>query len=441
MCIDRYPNTGEEKMKFSRKLRTSSKKPTVHMGYVNNAFTVILVALGIYMLYITRSLVMPFVIAMFIFFILTNMENSFCKILDRRFPLLLDQIPLPLSKRVKHNIKHVSALLLSIVLLLALGVACVSIVNNNFSSVVQNAPKYQRKFDEKITALNEGLSLRQQAQLPANSLPQESLPQESLPQESYVQRLLQHLPPVHLPSISMEFLKGMDLTHTLTSFGAIVTTSFKNTGMVIIYLLFLFLERKHLMLKIRKIQRENPRFFDLDKMLAKINNGLLEYLKIKTIASVSTGILSYMVLAAVQLDFASFWAFIIVILNYIPTIGSIVAVILPVTLAFVQFDSPGTIMFVIFGLTGIQFMIGNVIEPRFQGSQLNLSPLIILLSLGVWGKIWGIMGMFLSVPIMVTFNIILARFESTRTLAIILTSNGKLYDEDDEETRRKKKKT
>lgn len=75
-------------------------------------------------------------------------------------------------------------------------------------------------------------------------------------------------------------------------------------------------------------------------------------------------------------------------------------------------------------LIGIQVFMGNVVEPRWLGNTLNLSPLVILVSLTIWASIWGIVGMFLSVPIMVILNIILANFEKTRKIAVFLSQNG-----------------
>lgn len=74
-------------------------------------------------------------------------------------------------------------------------------------------------------------------------------------------------------------------------------------------------------------------------------------------------------------------------------------------------------------LIAIQFVIGNIIEPKFLGKNLNLSPLVILLALAFWGSIWGILGMLLCVPLMTIINIVLLRFENTRHFAVYFSAD------------------
>ena len=143
-----------------------------------------------------------------------------------------------------------------------------------------------------------------------------------------------------------------------------------------------------------------------------------------------TGVLSYLVLVTVGVDFAALWGMLIFLLNFIPTIGSILAVIPPILLSLVQFKGLTPFFIVMSSLISIQIIIGNILEPRLAGKSLNLSPLVILLSLVLWGKIWGIVGMFLCVPITVILNIVLANFESTKSIAIMLSANGKIVKEE-----------
>ena len=121
-----------------------------------------------------------------------------------------------------------------------------------------------------------------------------------------------------------------------------------------------------------------------------------------------------------------FWGFAAFLLNYIPTIGSVVAVILPALLAVLQFNVPTPPIMILVSLGIVQFVVGNLLEPRLHGERLNLSPLVVLLSLALWGTIWGVVGMFLSVPITVTILIICSEFRRTRPLAIILSQSGKI---------------
>jgi len=131
--------------------------------------------------------------------------------------------------------------------------------------------------------------------------------------------------------------------------------------------------------------------------------------------------MSYLVMWLFDLDFALFWAMLIFLLNFIPNIGSFIAVCFPLILSLVQYESYYPFFFLLIVLSSIQILMGNIIEPRFMGNRLNLSPLVIIMALGFWGTLWGIIGMLLCVPIMVIVNIILSKFPSTRPIAILLS--------------------
>jgi AI-2 transport protein TqsA len=166
-----------------------------------------------------------------------------------------------------------------------------------------------------------------------------------------------------------------------------------------------------------------------ENIFKNVNKDVRKYIVIKSGASLATAALSYLVLFVAGVDFAALWGMLIFLLNFIPTVGSIVAVIPPTLLALVQFEGLSTFIIVLSSLIAIQVLIGNILEPRFAGRSLNLSPLVILLSLVFWGKILGIVGMFLCVPITVILNIILANFESTKSIAILLSANGKIAND------------
>src|SRR5690606_28414174 len=148
---------------------------------------------------------------------------------------------------------------------------------------------------------------------------------------------------------------------------------------------------------------------------------------IKFLASAATGLLSYILLRALGINFAEIWALLIFIFNFIPTIGSIVATLFPSLMALAQSnDGFGLFFAVLLGITAIQILIGNVLEPRIVGQSLNLSPVVILFNLALWGAIWGIPGMFLCVPLLIITTIVLAHFPKTRPIAILLSSDGRL---------------
>src|SRR5690606_11996001 len=118
-----------------------------------------------------------------------------------------------------------------------------------------------------------------------------------------------------------------------------------------------------------------------------------------------------------RLDLAEFWALLIFALNYIPYIGAWLGVIFPTLLAAAQFGDPGRVFGIAAALAVVQFTTGSVLEPRVMGRGLNLSPVIMLLSLGFWGTVWGVVGMLLAVPLMVVIMIVCAHVDSLRPVA------------------------
>ena len=110
----------------------------------------------------------------------------------------------------------------------------------------------------------------------------------------------------------------------------------------------------------------------------------------------------------------------------VPAVGSILAIAAPSLLALVQFDSLTPFLTVLLVFGTIQVVMSNVVEPAMMGRSLNLSPLVVIVSLVVWGTMWGVVGMFLCVPIMVVLMIVFAHFETTRPVAVLLSSNGEI---------------
>ncbi len=160
-------------------------------------------------------------------------------------------------------------------------------------------------------------------------------------------------------------------------------------------------------------------------MIGDIRASMEKYLAVQTFVSLLTAVLCYGTLRLLGLDNALFWAFLIFLLNYIPTIGSIIATILPVLFALVQFDTYWEPLAVFGGVGLWQFLIGNFMQPRMQGENLNLATIVVLLGLAVWGAILGLPGMFLSSPLTVMVMAVTAQFASTRWLAVLLSSDGR----------------
>lgn len=125
-----------------------------------------------------------------------------------------------------------------------------------------------------------------------------------------------------------------------------------------------------------------------------------------------------------DIDFALFWGFLAFVLNFIPTVGSIIATIPPLLLGLIQLASPGAV-FGLFGLLlTIQFSFGNIIEPKLMGNSLSLNTVVVILGLVFWGYLWGVAGMVLSVPMLVLFKVILAQFDEAKIIVRLMGSSN-----------------
>ncbi len=199
-----------------------------------------------------------------------------------------------------------------------------------------------------------------------------------------------------------------------------------NTGLVLVYLLFLFLEQRFFRTKLEAIFPRPEERDNMLEMLADIDRDVATYIGIKTMVSAMTAAVSWIIMAAIGLDFAGFWAVLIFVLNFIPNVGSLIATVLPALLALLQFETLTPFLVVVIGVGATQVVVGNILEPNLMSRSLNISPLVVLLSLVLWGSIWGIPGMFLCVPITVVMMIVLYHFDSARWIALALSKNGQV---------------
>lgn len=157
-----------------------------------------------------------------------------------------------------------------------------------------------------------------------------------------------------------------------------------------------------------KVDREKK----IEKTFKDITSQIQKYIATKFLVSLMTGVLAGFILWLFGVDFFIVWAVFTLLLNFIPNIGSVIAVILPALMTLVQYESLGYAVLVTAILITIQTIIGNGLEPKIFGDRLGLNPLVILLSLLLWGYIWGIVGMFLSVPLTAVAKIIMSNSSS-----------------------------
>ena len=210
------------------------------------------------------------------------------------------------------------------------------------------------------------------------------------------------------------------VTSGVGSFISFVTTTF----LIVLFMLFILASSGELGDKVRHSFPEQYGDW-MASVLRTVDSHVRQYLVTKTLISLGTGTLTWLVLLILGVDFALVFGFIAFILNYIPNIGSTLAVIFPFILTLLQFESLAVPLGVLLGLGGTQMVMGNVIEPRIMGYSLNMSPLLILVSLFLWGWLWGIWGMVLAVPIMATIKIVFENLERMRPIAKLMEGSSR----------------
>jgi predicted PurR-regulated permease PerM len=323
-----------------------------------------------YLLIAGRSLLVPLVVAIFIWHLLNTIHVAV-----RNIPYMGSMLP-----------KWLSAIL-SLLVVAALVNVLADIIGNNVTEVIAASPRYQENILMIFNHIDAYFHIKILAKLDS-------------------------------------FMSNLSIQTLISNIYGVFTSIMSSAVLIVLYVIFLFVEQ-HFFTKKLDVLFPNPKHRILVESINKhIVKDTQTYLGLKTLLGLLTASGSWVIMKWVTLDFAEFWALLIFFLNFIPNIGAIVATAFPALLALVQFPSMIPCMIVTFGIVLIQFFIGNIIEPRYMSRSLNLSPLVILFSLAFWGSIWGVLGMFLSVPITVMMMIVFAHFSETRPLAILLSQDG-----------------
>lgn len=345
---------------------------TSKMTIMHYAAIAVLTTLVGYLLVIGKPILLPFVMAIFVWYLINALAAQFGR-------LHLQGRLLPVWGRYT----------LAVLLLLGVFWFVIDLVARNISQVGEAAPLYEHNLRQLIERTAGMMGIEQ------------------------------------LPSLQAMF-EGMKLSDVIRRLLSAVTTIAGSVGTVLVYVAFLLLEQSSFKRKIAALLPEVEREAFVLRLLERIGNEIQTYVWLKTLGSLLTGFLSYLVMKIIGIDFAEFWALLIFALNYIPYIGALLGVIFPAVIALVQFDTLTPFVAATILLTLIQFLIGNMLEPRLMGKGLNISPLVMLLALAFWGSIWGVTGMFLAVPLMVVVMIICSNFEHGRPVAILLSEDGQL---------------
>lgn len=193
---------------------------------------------------------------------------------------------------------------------------------------------------------------------------------------------------------------------------------------ILIYLGFIMASRRGFERKIVGLFPVRERRQEAVDAFLRIRDGVEQYLWVQTVTGLMIAVASWAAMLAIGLDNALFWSFLIFIASYIPVIGGAVGILAPPVFALVQFPTYWQAVVLLVVLQTVQFIVGNVVQPRMQGRSLNIDPVVVLLSLALWGALWGLAGMFLSTPLTVMAMVVLAQFPSTRWMAVLLSADG-----------------
>ena len=287
----------------------------------------------------------------------------------------------------RRGVPSVLALLIVVAVICGIGVGVGALLGNSFKDFTAALPAYQARLQERTEALiawtdEFGIAL------PANILSD-----------------------VVNPGQIMQLVGRV-----VSGIGGLVTNSF----LIALTVIFILLEASSFPAKLRAaFWDSHGAFGKFDQVAANVNR----YLAIKTAVSLATGVMIAVWLAAVGVDFPLLWGLLTFLLNYVPNIGSIIAAVPAVLLAVIQLG-PGPAGLAALGYFVTNFVMGNLIEPRFMGRGLGLSPLVVFLSLVFWGWVFGAVGMLLSVPLTMTVKIALESSDETRWIAVLLGSEA-----------------
>ncbi|MBQ3403507.1 MAG: AI-2E family transporter [Synergistaceae bacterium] len=226
-------------------------------------------------------------------------------------------------------------------------------------------------------------------------------------------------------SVPPEAVKNFDwfaiLRENARNISSLIIALSSKFVMTFVFLMFMMVEAPYLDDKINKAFGKNS--VRVRKILSSISEQVSQYLGTLALISLATGVCAWLVLMALGVHLAAGWGVLTFLLNFIPTVGSIIATIPPVVMAVIQF-SPGLFkpFLVLVSLTAIQVTIGNIITPKVVGDRLGVSPVMILLSLLLWGMIWGIPGALLSTPIISIIKIVCENIPAMHSIAVLIGS-------------------
>lgn len=226
-------------------------------------------------------------------------------------------------------------------------------------------------------------------------------------------------------TLRQELIAAIDVQRFLRTTFASVSSTIVGVELVVLFTAFLLFEHRGVLARLGSLSNDSRRLARMQEVFDVVSARIGSYLVLKTLLGTLLGVMSWMAMAYIGLEFASFWAILIGSLYFVPYIGPVLGIAFSVTMAIVQFANPNEVLAVLAALLIAYAFVGYVLDPYVMGNSLNLSPLAILGSLTFWAELWGIPGAFLAIPITTIVTIVLSEFPATRPCAILLSRDGR----------------
>lgn len=350
---------------------TAPRVTLANLTYISIAIT-----LAIYVCIIASDVMIPFVIAIFVWYLINAIA---------RFLGLLHTA----SGKVLPRVWRYT---FAILILLGIGTLIFELVHQNIDAIIHDAPKFQSSFAKIVVDVSEAIGLD------------------------------------HVPTFAEmrdEVMgKYVDIGTVVRTLATMLTDIAGKILLICFFVGFLLYEQKYFNRKMRWMISDPVREERFREALKKIDIKIQKYIGVKALVSGLDSMLTFAILSAFSVDFAGFWGVMAFFLHFIPYAGSLVAIALPVLTALIQFGDISHAFMVLATLCASHAMLGHVLDPYLMGNNLNLSPIFIITNLAAWGMIWGIPGMFLAIPILAIVTLTMAQFQTTRPLAILISKTG-----------------
>ncbi|AQR63283.1 AI-2E family transporter [Brevundimonas sp. LM2] len=237
---------------------------------------------------------------------------------------------------------------------------------------------------------------------------------------------------VAAPPTAQDLIGSIDLRGYLIGLATQMQGVVSGSFFVLVYLGFLLASQAGFRRKIIAMFPQRDQRNEALEVFQRVRGGVEGYLWVQAVTGVIICIAAWILMRVVGLEHAEFWTFVIFVVGFIPVLGGAIAGLAPPLFALVQFPTYWPALILLIGLQLILFVVGNLIQPRMQGENQNIDPVAVLLALALWGKMWGVVGMFLSTPLAVMAMAILAEFKGSRWIAVLLSGDGKPYADEDQ---------